>query len=301
MRFLPFIRFLILLPVFVFAATAAAAADDFSQYQPGSAPQQSLPSEPYSPIAPVSGRNQGYVEAGGDYSSLDKNQKDWYGEYLRSAFKSDSANTWNLEVDNQNEFGNQGTFEDIGDTHIWTDRFFTALSAGTSENGNLFMPNYRVDGNLYYRFLPGKNLVGNIGAGYYDSKIHYHDQNVNFGASYYFSTPWIVEGGMHLDFSDPGNEFAPMAFAAVTWGHNKRDFLTLRYAYGKEAYEDILINNATGAAALKTVVGFDTSEFDVVWRHWFNNTPWGFNARGEYYTSKAYDRVGGSLGVFREF
>src|SRR5262249_2757590 len=152
----------------------------------------------------------GFVEAGGDYSSLNKGQKDWWGEYLRSAFRTDTKNTWNLEIDNQREFGNSGTFESIGNTHIWSSRLYTALSAGTSQGGRLFLPDYRVDGYVYYKFLPDKRLIGDFGLGYYDSKLSgYHDKTINFGATYYFPTPWILEGGVKLDFSDPGDEFAP--------------------------------------------------------------------------------------------
>jgi len=305
------IKFLIFAAVVLAFSGGFAKADPFGNdaNPPLAAPQisPSAPESPTSPISPVSGTSRGFVEVGGDYSGLNHNYKDLWGAYLRSAFRSDAKNTWNLEVDQQQEYGNNGTFESLGNTHIWTDRFFTSLSMGTSEGGKLFLPDYRVDGFLYYKFLPDKSLVGNFGLGYYDSKLknnvadqRYHDESVNFGASYYFPGPWILEGGVHLDFSDPGGVFAPMAFAALTWGHNKRDFVTLRYAYGKEAYTEVF-TPLNGTASFNTDVGFYTNEVDVIWRHWFNHGPWGFNARGEYYASSAYDRIGGTFGIFREF
>ena len=63
---------------------------------------------------------------------------------------------------------------------------------------------YRVDATLYRKFLPGRNLVGSVGVGYYNAPDGHTDRSLSLGAAYYFEAPWIVEGGVRLNTQQPG-------------------------------------------------------------------------------------------------
>ena len=56
------------------------------------------------------------------------------------------------------------------------------------------------------------------------------------GAAYYFEQPWIVEGGIRFNSSNPGSVQTTQQFLALTYGRQKQDVVTARVGWGEEGY-----------------------------------------------------------------
>jgi YaiO family outer membrane protein len=253
------------------------------------APGPAGPPGPPAPPAPF--QSSGYVEAGGNFSSLDSHYGTWAGEYMKGEVQADSSNRWSAEALNQREFGTHGLYGDIGNTHTFNDDWYSSVTVGAGEEAE-FLPRYRVDAFLNRKWLEQRQLVTTAGVGADGFEDGHKDGSLFLGATYYFSDPWNIQGGVRLNDSAPGGVLSLSEFIAVTQGTAKDHFLTLRYGYGKEAYQVI------GPAS--TISDFYSQQVSLELRQWLGED-WGFDIRGEGYHNPNYNRVGGNLGVFKEF
>lgn len=241
--------------------------------------------------APLEPAMTGFLEAGAGHAVLTGNNPDWNDQYLRGNLNLNPSDHLNAEISEQRHFGDRGTFVGASYTHEFNDTWYSLLSAGTSEGG-FFLPKLRVDGFIYRKWLEKKNLVTHIGFMYYKAKETYIDRALQLGASYYFQAPWIVEAGVHLTQSNPGGIRSSRGFVAVTYGENKRHYLTLAYDTGRESYQ------LTGENSLLS--DFASHETSLTWRQWVSNN-YGFNLRASQYKNPNYRRTGFTLGIFRDF
>ncbi len=157
---------------------------------------------------------------------------------------------------------------------------------------------FRADAFLNRKWLERRNLITTVGLGWNDSRNGYSDYSGFLGASYYFDAPWIIQGGVRFNNSRPGNVTSTSSFLALTYGRQNDYFLTLRYGFGKEAYQVIGEGN--------TLVDFRSDIVSLNWKQWVQTGTatekgWGFDMTGEYYDNPTYSRTGIILGVFREF
>jgi YaiO family outer membrane protein len=233
----------------------------------------------------------GYIEVGGNYHSLRGLPDNWVGGYVRGNVKTDPENSWDYQIENVSHFGKDGTYFSVGNTHSWDDEWYAIVSAGGSVGG-FFFPRYRLDGFLYKKWLEKKNLINYIGIGGSKSKTVYSDASLAMGLMYYFDAPILAEIGTRINESNPGSVHSVNSFLALTYGKNLDYYLTLRYAFGNEAYQLL--------ADQKALVDFNSNEISLNIRRWLNPS-WGVNARAEYYSNSFYQRTGTVLGVFKEF
>ena len=234
---------------------------------------------------------KGFVEAGGNFSSLSKNYQNWSGEYAKGEYQADQDNRWSGELLNQREFGAEGNYGAIGNTHNWNENWYSTVNVGGGSSA-FFLPKYRVDAFINRKWLDDRQLITTLGFGDYKAQDVHEDRSVFLGATYYFKEPWILQGGVRFNNSSPGSVNSTSEFVAVTQGRDKEQFITLRYGYGKEAYQIVGVGN--------TLSDFNSQIISLEIRKWLGKK-WGVNARGEEYLSPNYNRIGGSLGVFREF
>ena len=195
------------------------------------------------------------------------------------------------EVSAHNRFNKDGAFLSLSDTYTFNEDWFGSVALGVGD-GAFYLPRYRVDGTISRKFLPGRNLVGTVGAGYYNAPDGHTDRSLSLGAAYYFEAPWIVEGGVRLNRSNPGSVDTQQQFVALTWGRNKQDLVTARYGWGSEGY--------LAVAADRQLVNFDSREASLTWRHWFNART-GVLVGANRYSNPLYRRSGVNVGVFHEF
>lgn len=195
------------------------------------------------------------------------------------------------EISLNRRFDQDGTFVGVSDTYTFNEDWFASAALGAGD-GAFYLPRYRVDTALYRKFLPRRNLVGSVGLGYYNAPDGHTDRSLSLGAVYYFEVPWIVEGGVRLNSSNPGGVRTQQQFVAVTYGRDKDNLVTARYGWGGEGYLAISAN--------AQLVNFNSREASIAWRHWLNRRT-GLLISANRYTNPLYRRSGFNVGVFHDF
>jgi YaiO family outer membrane protein len=254
---------------------------------------QSIPQTPAGVVEQVTvplKPQENYVESGGSYETLTNGFGRWDGGYIRGVYK-EGKNVFNGEVNGQQEFGDSGTYFAVGDTYTFNPDWYGALTVGSSAEG-FFWPRIRVDGFLNKKWLGRKQWVTTAGYGYFEAKDVHRNHYLYLGSTYYFTKPWIVEEGMYFNISNPGTVFAPAGFVAVTQGHNRRQYITVRAGLGEEGYQLV--------GPTVTLTQFESQTFSVTWRRWLGPS-WGLNLVADYYHNPFYMRGGSTFGFFKEF
>lgn len=214
----------------------------------------------------------------------------WRDLTLRGTYKM-PAHTLQGEVSLNRRFNQSGAFVGVSDTYIFNEDWFGSIALGAGD-GAFYLPRYRADAALYKKWLTKSNLVSSIGVGYYAAPDSHTDQSLSLGLAYYFESPWIVEGGIRFNRSNPGSIQTHQQFVAVTYGRDKQDLIIARYGWGKEGYLAI--------AADTQLVDFRSREASLAWRHWLNPHS-GFLIGASYYTNPSYRRTGLNVGLFNNF
>ena len=214
----------------------------------------------------------------------------WRDVTLKGAYGLDK-HLFQGELSAHRRFGEDGVFLGLSDTYTFDEDWYGSLAVGVGD-GAFYLPRYRVDGTVYRKLLPNRNLVASLGLGYYKAPGGNSDQSISLGAAYYFEAPWIVEGGIRFNRSSPGSVDTQQQFVAVTYGRNKQDLVTARYGWGDEGYLAI--------AANRQLVNFASREASLTWRHWFNSRT-GALVGANRYSNPSYRRSGVTVGIFHDF
>ena len=264
-----------------------------AQQDPVSAAPIQSPPQPGTivPVAPVPERLlTNFLEAGVSYHELSNDFGHWSGGYARGVLQR-GKNIWSGEINGEHEFSDAGVYLALGDTYNFNSDWYASLTVGSSAGG-FFWPRFRADGFINRKWNERKQFITTLGFGYYAAKDVHRDHSIFLGTVYYFQKPWIIEDGLRLNVSNPGTVLSPSGFVAVTQGHNKKRYITLKAGFGQEAYQ--LIGPTTA------LTRFPSQTFDVTWRQWVRKG-WGFNVVASYYHSPFYERGGGSIGFFKDF
>lgn len=195
------------------------------------------------------------------------------------------------EVSLNRRFDKDGAFAGVSDTYTFNEDWFGSVALGVGD-GAFYLPRYRVDATLYKKWLADRSLVSSVGVGYYNAPDGHTDRSLSLGAAYYFASPWIVEGGLRLNSSNPGSVRTRQQFVAVTYGRDKQDLVSARYTWGGEGY--------LAVAANTQLVNFDSREGSVAWRHWLDSRT-GLLLSANRYTNPLYRRSGINVGIFHDF
>ena len=195
------------------------------------------------------------------------------------------------EVSVNRRFDKTGTFLGLSDTYTFNEDWYGSVAFGAGD-GAFYLPRYRVDATLYKKWLADRSLVTSIGAGYYKAPDGHSDSSVSLGLVYYFASPWVAEGGVRFNSSNPGSIRTQQQFAALTYGRTKQDLVTARYAWGAEGYQTIAANTQ--------LVNFASQEASLSWRHWLNPST-GVLVGVNRYTNPFYNRSGLNIGIFHDF
>lgn len=274
---------LALLALMISAWSAQAQPVAQSDVQPQ---EINIPATPM-PVADE-GKRSLELSAGGQ--SLSAGFSDWRELTLRGSYGL-PRHLLQGEVSLNRRFDKNGAFVGLSDTYTFNEDWFGWAGLGVGD-GAFYLPRYRIDTALYRKFLPNRNFVASVGLGYYNAPDGHTDKSVSLGGAYYFEAPWIVEGGVRLNSSNPGSVQTQQQFVAVTYGRDKQDLVTARYGWGGEGYLAIAANTQ--------LVNFNSREASVVWRHWLNPRT-GLLVSANRYTNPLYRRSGLNVGVFHDF
>lgn len=231
------------------------------------------------------------LEFGLHRSDLTQGNPTWSGGFVKGAWQRNPDVVWLGEVSAQHRFDDRGVYLSLGATRVFNRDWYGALFAATSAGG-FFLPRLRLDAFISRKWLDKRNLVTTAGLSHIRAKDEHRDMNLFLGTSYYFETPWIVEGGLHFNRSDPGGVAANNAYFAVTRGRAGDYYLTLRHSAGHEAYQLI------GPDA--TISDFFSRSSSLVWRKWLSPRV-GFNLRAERYSNPFYRRNSVEVSTFQDF
>ncbi len=214
----------------------------------------------------------------------------WRDITLRGAYAMPSHVT-QAEVSVNRRFNKDGTYVGLSDSYTFNEDWYSNIAVGFGD-GAFYLPRYRVDATLYRKWLSDRSLVTSMGLGYYKAPDGHTDSSVSLGLIYYFGSPWIAEGGVRFNSSNPGSIRTQQQFAALTYGRVKQDLVTVRYAWGAEGYQTI--------AANAQLVNFTSREASLSWRHWLTFGS-GVLVGANQYDNPFYSRSGLNIGVFHDF
>ncbi len=214
----------------------------------------------------------------------------WRDVTLRGTYGS-GAHVLQGELSAQHRFNKDGTFVGISDTYTFDQDWYGSLALGAGD-GAFYLPRYRMDATLYRKWLEDRRLVSSVGVGYYSAPDGHSDRSLALGLVYYFEAPWIAEGGVRLNSSNPGGIRTQQQFVALTYGHDKQDLVSARYGWGGEGY--------LALTASTQLVNFNSNEASLTWRHWLDVRT-GVLVGANRYTNPLYRRTGITVGVFHDF
>ncbi len=270
----------------IFLAIAAGAgsvlAQTGSQNQEGMAPAQA-------PAVSAEGEIR-RLELSAGAQRLTNGFGNWRNVTLLGTYGA-GAHLLQGEISAHRRFDKDGTYVGVSDTYTFNEDWYGSLGVGAGD-GAFYLPRYRLDATLYRKFLADRRLVGSVGVGHYKAPDGHTDQSVALGLVYYFEAPWVLEGGVRLNRSNPGAVDTQQQFVALTYGRDKQNLVTARYGWGGEGYLAI--------AANRQMVNFESKEANLTWRHWLNPRT-GVTVGVNRYTNPSYRRSGVQVGLFHDF
>jgi YaiO family outer membrane protein len=241
----------------------------------------------------------GYFEVGGSRSDLTAPIPSWTDVYMRGVIAPTERDFFNLDFERQSRYNDAGWLYNLGVTHVFTDFLYVDVN-GTTSTGGFFIPKYTVSAHVNYKTLPRKQLVLYGGVGLDQGKpvngFATKATRLEAGSTYYFTNwPFIVQDGVTFTHADPGGVTAPSGYLAITEGHNKEHYITVRAELGREGYSLFGDRNSQF-----TAFNFPIHNYTGTWRQWIGNN-WGVNFSFERYVNPYFNRNGATVGLFLDF
>ena len=234
--------------------------------------------------------SKGFVVLEGIHESLTHGYDDQSGVRVRGVVAVDPRNTVSAELSNLREFGKSGSLLSVGDTFTINEDWYGSVSAAVGSNA-FYLPKLRADAFLSRKWGPRRNLVTSVGLGYFRARDDHKDTSVALESIYYFKSPFVAQAGVRWNRSSPGSITSRSQFIALTQGREREHYVTLRYGFGREAYQVI--------GAKTAISDFSSTNLSLNWRQWVA-PKWGFTLFLERYSNPTYRRTGGSIGVFTD-
>lgn len=228
------------------------------------------------------------IELGGSGEHVSGNNGDWSSAFVSGVWQTDSSNVLDWVLQQDRRFDQRGTAFNGGWNHDFNPDWYGRLEYGTSSAGT-FWADKHYGTAISRKWLPERSLVTTFGFAYNDNRQDYSDRIYTLGLVYYFDGPWVVEGGVHRNLSNPGSVTSTQGYAAITYGRDHWRQIVLAINSGSEGYLP------TGGNTPQQV--FDSQYYSLGWKEWLGRH-WGVHATLDYYRSPYYQRGGASTAVF---
>lgn len=238
------------------------------------------------PMAPY-----GTVEVGGFHHDVGGGYGDWNGEFVRAVVHADTRTVVTADVLDIRQFGAHTQVGAVGVTHDFSADWYANVAMAGSSTGNT-QAQRRLDAAVSVKLLPDRRLVATVGVGGADTRDGHRDRSAVVGGAYYFVVPLVVEGGVRFNRSQPGAVGSAGEYVAGTWGRDRERQVSLRYGFGREAYQ--AIGNAAALA------DFRSNVWTLTWREWIGRG-WAVQGRLESYHNPYYHRRGIEASLVRGF
>jgi YaiO family outer membrane protein len=189
------------------------------------------------------------------------------------------------ELTQQSRFGFSGNYGDVSLTHDFSPDYYGTVNVGTG-NSPLFS-SWRVDTTGYRKFGSERQYVAGIGTYYAKGNESARSDQGLLLTGITYLTRLVVEGGVRLNWADPGKILGPSEYIAATFGNDDRRAIIVRYEHAKETYKVL-----PGGPEL---VNFKSNTVNLQWRERISRVSL-LLAGLEYYQSPLYDRLSFNLG-----
>ncbi|MES2522136.1 MAG: YaiO family outer membrane beta-barrel protein [Gemmatimonadota bacterium] len=230
----------------------------------------------------------GWVEANGLYQSVSNGYGDWQGAYVR-AVRPSSRDTWYADVLALQAFTERGTQVGVAQRHDWSPRVFQMIGASVGSGASI-MPRLRADGVLGVRLGDRRQWQTSAGVSYVRSVTTLSDLAGVASVAWYAPRALMLETGVRLNVSRPGNIRSHRILNSVSWTPTPRRSFSARAIAGSEGWQTL--------RAGTTLTRFQSQEYSVAWRELVAG-PVALSLQGDFYRNPFYSRSGVTLGVAR--
>jgi YaiO family outer membrane protein len=197
-------------------------------------------------------------------------------------------------------FEMEGFLRKDGDGVLWTGGIikdwkpwfytYTALATGTNSN---YLPQFRFDQDLNFKFGKKREFVFTLGGTYVDYHADHEDLIFSAGITGYFNK-WILGYRIFRNISYPGSVGSLSHTFDVTYGREGSHWTSLVFSYGNQAYSSTEL-------ASPEKVDQTSQEILLKHRHWMAEN-WGlYGEASAFHLNNEYRKYGFTLGVFWDF
>lgn len=242
------------------------------------------------------------------YAKIDNQSIDITGSYnyllpnnLYGNWKIGSVKYYNKQIPNLTFFLGLDGFSRIEGSAIlfeagayknWSDRLYTytGLSAGSN---SVYLPNYRIDQNFYFKVGPKKQIVLVTGGTYIKYYNNYSSDILNVGVIYY-GNGWNITYQHFFNKNNPGSVYSATDLVSLGIGKEGTSWTYFDISYGKESYMSSYLTTPQE-------INHNALYLDVKRKQWLGKD-WGINVGLNFLKlQNSYDNYGVSFGVFKEF
>lgn len=207
---------------------------------------------------------------------------------LRGAIALPRGDVLQLELLEENKFGDHGGVAAVAYTRVLSDHWYLVQTL-VGGHGGPGWANLKLDTQVSRKWLAQRQLVSSVALYRAWLEADRSDKGARLSLAWYPSFAAVLEGGIVLNISEPGRVHSRMPYAAVTLGREGQQYLSLRVARGSEAYQ------AIGTQA--QLVDFKSTSVALNWRQWLGPR-WGVTAQAEFYRNPTYTRRTLGVGLF---
>lgn len=215
---------------------------------------------------------------------------DWSSVGFRTAVVAGPRDLVLAEGRWQRAFGDRGVYAGGGLRHAFGSKWFTTTTIGGG-SGRFALPDLRFDASLHRKLATRDRVLLTAGFTAVKSKDVYRDR-AGFASLAVYGDGVVVEGGLRLNWSNPGGRRSTRGFGALTVGRSGRGLFVVRGSAGRESYQ--LLGPA------QTLREFSSQEAAAEYEVWIGRRT-SLVLGGDWYHNPFYRRTGGSLGIARHW
>ena len=215
---------------------------------------------------------------------------DWSSVGFRTAVIAGPRDLILGEARWQRAFGDRGVYAGGGLRHAFGSKWFTTTTIGGG-TGTFALPDLRFDASVHRKLASRDRVLFTAGFTAIRSKDVYRDRAA-FTSLAIYSQGVVAEGGVRINWSNPGSRQSARGFGAVTFGRVGERLFLIRGNAGRESYQ--LVGNA------QTLREFTSQEIAAEYEEWLGRHT-SLILGVDYYHIPSYRRTGGSLGIARHW
>lgn len=240
--------------------------------------------------APSSQFGESWLRITGAAAGVTHGYGDWSSLGFRTAIVAGPRDLILGEARWQRAFGDRGVYAGGGIRHAFGSKWFTTTTVGGG-TGRFALPDLRFDGSIHRKLASRDRVLFTAGFTAVRSKDVYRDRAV-FSSLAIYGAGVVAEGGVRINWSNPGSRQSARGFGALTLGRTGRGLVVIRGSAGRESYQLLGTSQALRE--------FSSQEAAVEYEAWLGRHT-SLVVGADWYHNPFYRRTGGSLGIARHW